>query len=148
MSTLEQLSEQGAVTVPQRLLMRLENLSINMLVALYRSGELDSIVIAGRQRRVIIASYIAMLRRRQLGIARPEAERLAAVESYERSLLTEGAANAARARTGISREKRARGRRKAAQLYRGRQSLFHPQKSRKPRSSASRSSVKENSPGT
>jgi len=42
MSALERLVEQGAVTVPQRLLMQLENLSINMLVGWYRSGELDS----------------------------------------------------------------------------------------------------------
>ena len=137
MSALERLVEQGAVTVPQRLLMQLENLSINMLVGWYRSGELDSVVVGGRQRRVFLASYLALLRRRQLGVVRPEAERLAAIENYERSLLPEGSANAARARRGISPETRAKGRRKPVALKVPRRSLF-PQPT--PRGRARRSS--------
>jgi hypothetical protein len=146
MSALEQLVAQGAVTVPQRLLMQLETLSINMLTALYRAGEIDSVVIAGRQRRVIIGSYLALLKRRQLGVARPEAERVAAIEAYQRSLLTEGSTNAARARTGITPGTRAKGRRKAAALAVPRQNLFprQPESRRRLRpSSASKSVVTE-----
>jgi hypothetical protein len=124
------LIEQGATTMPQRQLMRLEHLSINMLNVWYRTGELDSVVIGGRQRRVFIESYINLLWRRFHGLARPEAERLAAVEAYLRSLSNEGAANAARARTGISPETRARGRRKRAALAVPRQSAALPPKPR------------------
>jgi hypothetical protein len=116
-NVLEQLVAGGAGTVSQRRLMALEDLSINLLVALYRQGEIDSVIVGERLRRVVIASYLAYLRRRQLGIARDEGERQAAIESYRRSLTTKGAENAARARTGITPETRARGRRKVAALH-------------------------------
>ena len=107
-SILEQLAAAGAVTIPQQRLMALETISINVLIGLYRAGQIDSVVIGGRVRRVIIASYLAYLRRRQLGIARDEGERRAAVENYERSLTSKSAQNAARARRGITAASRKR----------------------------------------
>jgi hypothetical protein len=116
-SVLEQLAAAGAVTIPQQQLMALERLSTNTLFPLYRAGEVDSVIIGGRVRRVFIASYLAYLRRRQLGIERDEGERRAAAESYERSLTARSAQNAARARRGItaaSRQRSSRSRKIAA----------------------------------
>jgi hypothetical protein len=117
LNALEQLIAGGAITIPQRKLMALEGLSVNMLIGLYRRGEVDTIVIGERLRRVVLRSYVEYLRRRQLGIPRDEAERQTAIRNYRQSLLTKGAENAARARTGITPETRARGRRSAAALH-------------------------------
>jgi hypothetical protein len=115
-SVLGQLAATGVVTIPQRRLMALELLSINVLIHLYQTGEIDTIVIGGRVRRVFIASYLAYLRRQQLGLPRDEGERLAAIESYERSLSTQGAVNAARARRVITAASRRRSRAPAAAI--------------------------------
>jgi hypothetical protein len=136
MTALEQLIAAGGVTIPQRKLMELESMSVNMVVALYRAGEIDSVVVGDRLRRVIIASYLAYLRCRQLGLARDEGERQASIESYRRSLSSRGAAAAARARAGISRGARARGRRKAAAVREEPRTLFPQQKIRGRRQSS------------
>jgi hypothetical protein len=133
-NVLEQLLASGAVTIPQRQFMKLEKIGINLLTGLYRTGEVDSVVVGERLRRVVIGSYFAYLRRRQLGIARDEAERQAAIQSYKQSLTTRGAAAAARARSGINRGTRARGKRKAAPSHGGRRSSGPQDPSSKSRS--------------
>jgi hypothetical protein len=107
-SILEQLAAAGAATIPQRKLMALESLSINSLVALYRAGEIDSIVLNNRTRRVIIASYLAYVQRRLRGDARDESAQLQTIKDYQRSLSSQGALNAARARRGITSASRKR----------------------------------------
>jgi hypothetical protein len=107
-SVVEQLAAAGAITIPQKRLMALEGFSINVLTGLYHAGEIDSVVIGGRLRRVFIASYLAYLRRRQLGLARDESERLAAIENYQRSLTARSVLSAARARRSITAASRQR----------------------------------------
>jgi hypothetical protein len=143
-NALEQLIAAGGVTIAQRKLMAMEGLSINMLISLYRSGELDTLVIGGRLRRIVLRSYVEYLQRQQRGLVRDESERRAAIENYRRSLSTQGAANAARARTGITMETRARGRRKAAALHEEPRRLAprHPKSSL----NKSQSLTKENPP--
>ena len=133
------------ITIPQRRLMELEDLSVNLLIGLYRNGEIDSVVIGGRLRRVVVASYLAYLRRRQLGLARDEGERQAAIQSYRQSLSSKGAENAARARAGISRGARARGPRKAAAPHEEQRRLA-PRQHPKSSLNKSQSLTKENPP--
>ena|SRR5215472_147301 len=89
-----------AVTTPQVVFMRREGVGRNVLNKLFRTGELDSVVIGGRYRHVINASWHALLERRRLGVERPEHERQAAIEAYQRSLLLQGSRIAAKARSG------------------------------------------------
>jgi hypothetical protein len=107
-SVVEQLAAAGSITIPQKRLMALEGFSINVLTGLYRAGEIDSVVIGGRVRRVFIASYLGYLERKRLGLARDEGERLAAIENYQRSLTARSVLSAARARRSITAASRQR----------------------------------------
>jgi hypothetical protein len=67
-------------------------------------GEYESVVF-GARRYVDLASYQAYVERCRTGQEREPAEKLAAIRAYRRSLRGPGGRNAARARTGIGRNK-------------------------------------------
>jgi hypothetical protein len=75
-----------AVTAPQREFCKAEGISLSLLTALFAQGEVDSVVIGGRFRYVILASWAAYVRRRQLGLDRDPAERAAAAARYRDSV--------------------------------------------------------------
>jgi hypothetical protein len=143
-TTLQDFVAAGAVTIPQRKLMQIEDLGINVLGRLFRTGEVDSLIIGGRERRAVISSYLDYVRRQQLGVPRPEAERLAAIDNYRRSLTTAGSLAAARARSGITSGTRAKAQRTRSRRAVARQTTSpQPEPSPKLRKSSSRH-TKEN----
>ena len=90
----------AAVTIPMRRLAEAEAVGHNVMWRLAATGEIDTIIIGGRYRHVLAASWDAYLERQRLGIERNPVERAAAAASYRQSLAGVGGRAAARARRG------------------------------------------------
>jgi hypothetical protein len=90
----------NAVTAPQRPFCNAEGVSLSLLTHLFAQGEVDSVVIGGRFRHVVLASWADYVRRRQLGLERDPAEREAAAARYRGSVQPYSTAAARRALAG------------------------------------------------
>jgi hypothetical protein len=98
-----------AITAPQRALCDAEGVSLSLLTGLFASGDVDSVIIGGRFRHVILASWVDYVRRRQLGLERDPVEREAAAASYRNSVQPYSTAAARRALAGKPRPGRSPG---------------------------------------
>jgi hypothetical protein len=75
-----------AVTAPQRPFCASQGISLSLLTALLKDGEVDSVIVGGRFRYVLLASWSAYIRRKQLGLERDPVEREAAAARYRNSV--------------------------------------------------------------
>jgi hypothetical protein len=90
----------NAVTAPQRQFCESEGVSLSLLTSLFASGEIDSVIIGGRFRHVILSSWNSYIRRKQLGLERDPTEREAAAARYRSSVQPYSTAAARRALAG------------------------------------------------
>jgi hypothetical protein len=97
------------VTAPQRDFCKQERLSLGRLTKLFEAGEVESVVIGGRFRHVIIASYIDYVARQLRGEQRDLEERELAKRRYRASVSPQATAAAARALAGKPKPGRPRG---------------------------------------
>jgi hypothetical protein len=89
-----------ATTIPARRLSEVEGVGHNLLWRLMAGGELDSLIVGGKHRHVVIASWDTYLDRQRLGLARNPVEKAAAAASYKASLAGIGGTAAARLAVG------------------------------------------------
>ena len=90
-----------AYSMPQAEFRRREGIGRNLLTHLFKTGELDSVVVGARLRHVILSSWVAYIDRRQRGMERDPDERAASIAAYAESVrLSSGGKGAAQARSG------------------------------------------------
>jgi hypothetical protein len=73
-------------SLPQVEFRRRENIGRNLLDSLIRNGEIDTVVVGQRARRIVMESWYALLARRLTGAERDPVEKQRAIESYRLSL--------------------------------------------------------------
>jgi hypothetical protein len=93
----------SAVTAPQRPFCETQGISLSLLTNLFAQGEVDSVIIGGRFRHVVLPSWANYVRRRQLGLERDPAEREAAAKRYRDSVSPTATLAAKRALAGKPR---------------------------------------------
>jgi hypothetical protein len=92
----------AAVTIPARRLSEVEGVGRNTLWRLMSGGQLDSVIVGGKHRHVVVASWDDYLDRQRLGVERNPVQKAAAIASYRSSLAGVGGQAAARARRGTA----------------------------------------------
>jgi hypothetical protein len=76
----------SAITAPQRPFCESQGISLSLLTALLRRGEVDSVIVGGRHRHVVLGSWREYIHRQLAGLRRDPAEREAAATRYRNSV--------------------------------------------------------------
>jgi hypothetical protein len=88
-------------SMPQAVFRKVEHIGRNKLDGLFRTGEVDSVVIGERTRHVILGSWRAYVARQMAGTERDPVEKARAIEAYRASVQrSQGARATALARSG------------------------------------------------
>jgi hypothetical protein len=99
----------NVVTAAQRPFCERHGISLSMLTRLFSEGEVDSVVIGGRFRHVILKSWYDYIERRRTGRQRDPVEKKAAALAYRASVPPAASAGARRAMAGKIQPGRPRG---------------------------------------
>jgi hypothetical protein len=90
----------GAITAPQRPFCESQGISLSLLTTLLKDGEIDSLIIGGRHRHVVLQSWFDYIHRKQFGLERDAVEREAAAARYRNSVSPAATLAAKRALAG------------------------------------------------
>jgi hypothetical protein len=92
-------------SMPQSEFRRREHIGRNLLDHLFKTGEVDSVVIGQRIRHIILPSWSDYVARRLAGIERDPAEKARAIEAYRASVArSKGGKATALARSGWGKD--------------------------------------------